>query len=179
LEDLKFHCGDIGTIAALRRRFSYVAPRFNQRRFYTMKNILKSKGFRTLSFATMLGGVTLLSGGTANAQISIGIRIGPPPPPRVVRVFPSRPGPDYIFIQGYWYPVGNHYQWRDGYWIRAPFPGAFWVEPRYEQGRYIAGYWGRPDRRDFDRHDNGRRPNNDRGRDEGWRDDRGRGRDRN
>src|SRR5258708_28879704 len=42
-------------------------------------------------------------------QVSVGIRIGPPPPPRVVRVVPRAPGPDYVWVEGYWYPVGNHY----------------------------------------------------------------------
>ena len=141
-----------------------------------MRNILMSKGFRTLSLASVLGGATLLFGSAANAQISIGIRIGPPPPPRVVRVLPRRPGPDYIFVQGYWYPVGNHYKWHDGYWARAPFPGAYWVAPRYAEGRYIAGFWGN-NRRDFDRHDN-RRDNHDRDRGQSFNDNRGRGHDR-
>ncbi len=67
-----------------------------------------------------------------SAQISIGIRIGPPPPPRVVRVLPPNPGPDFMWVEGYWFPVGNHYKWHDGYWTRAPYPGARWVAPRHD-----------------------------------------------
>jgi len=133
-----------------------------------MKSILKDKKVRTLFFATGLMSATLLFGGSANAQVSIGIRIGPPPPPRVVRVLPRRPSPDYVFVQGYWYPVGNHYKWRNGYWARTPFAGAYWVAPRYSGGQYIAGFWGG---RRFDRDD--RRGNGFRDRDH----DRGRGRD--
>jgi hypothetical protein len=54
----------------------------------------------------------------AFAQVSIGIQIGPPPPPRVVRVQPARPGTDFIWVEGYWHPVGNHYKWHNGYWTR-------------------------------------------------------------
>jgi hypothetical protein len=87
----------------------------------------------------------------AFAQVSIGIQIGAPPPPRVVRVMPARPGPEFVWVGGYWYPVGNHYKWHDGYWSRPVYGGARWVEPRYEGGRYFAGYWdGDAGRRDHD-----------------------------
>src|SRR4051812_8308657 len=75
------------------------------------------------------------------AQLSIGIRIGAPPPMRVVRVQPRSPGPEYLWVSGYWYPVGNRYKWHDGYWTRPAFSGARWVQPRYEGDRYYNGYW--------------------------------------
>ena len=73
----------------------------------------------------------LLSGGVASAQVSIGVRIGPPPPPRVVRVVPHRPASDYVWVTGYWYPVRGHYAWRDGYWTRPPYRDSRWIAPRY------------------------------------------------
>src|SRR5262245_21461074 len=76
--------------------------------------------------------LALLLGLPAFAQVSIGIRIGPPPRPRVVRVVPARPGPDYSWIDGYWYPVGTRYVWHSGYWTRAPYPAARWIAPRFE-----------------------------------------------
>lgn len=86
-------------------------------------------------------------------QVSIGIEIGAPPPPRVVRALPPRPGPDFVWIEGYWYPVGHHYKWHPGYWSRPIYGGARWVAPRYEGGRYFAGYWDGPGgRRDHDHH---------------------------
>jgi hypothetical protein len=91
---------------------------------------------RTLMLAAML-----LACGSVFAQISIGIRIGPPPPPRVVRVLPPRPGPEFVWIAGYWYPVGRHYKWHAGYWTRAPYPGARWVLPRYDSGQFFVGFW--------------------------------------
>lgn len=105
------------------------------------------------------------------AQVSIGISIGPPPPPRVVYVRPACPGPEFMWVEGYWYPVGHRYRWHEGYWTRAPFAGALWIAPRWEEGRFYEGYWeGRHERvmhdhrwdRDHDRdwhdhdHDHGR-----------------------
>jgi hypothetical protein len=94
--------------------------------------------------ATIVLAATLLTTGPVfGAQVSIGIRIGPPPPPRVVRVLPPTPGPDYVWVDGYWYPVGagHHWKWHPGYWTRVPYQGARWYSPRYEGGEYFEGYW--------------------------------------
>jgi hypothetical protein len=117
--------------------------------------------------------LALLAGGSLfGGQISIGIQIGPPPPPRVIAVVPDSPGPEFVWIAGYWYPVRGRYRWHPGYWSRPPYEGARWVVPRYEGSEYFVGYWegdrGRVehehrwdrdhDRRDFDRkHDRGHR----------------------
>jgi hypothetical protein len=83
----------------------------------------------------------LIAGGAAFGQVSIGIRIGAPPPPRVVRVRPSTPGPGYVWIDGYWYAVGNRYKWHEGYWTRPPYEGAVWVVPHHDGERFFEGYW--------------------------------------
>lgn len=83
----------------------------------------------------------LLAAGAVFGQVSVGIQIGPPPPPRVVRVLPPRPGPGWIWVEGYWYPVGHHYKWHDGYWTRAPYGDARWVAPRYDGRMFFNGYW--------------------------------------
>jgi hypothetical protein len=84
----------------------------------------------------------LLTSSAIFAQVSVGILIGqPPPPPRVIRVLPPSPGPEYTFVAGYWYPVGNHYKWHDGYYTRPAYRGARWVAPRHDGKRYYAGYW--------------------------------------
>jgi hypothetical protein len=85
--------------------------------------------------------VLLLAAGSALAQFSVGIRIGAPPPMRVVRVHPRTPGPDYTWVNGYWYPENNRYQWHAGYWTRPPYAGARWVEPRHDGQEYYQGYW--------------------------------------
>jgi hypothetical protein len=97
----------------------------------TMRNFL----------GTVLLSALLLAGVPALAQVSLGIRIGPPPAPRAYRVQPARPGPDYVWIDGYWYPVGGHYRWHEGYWTLPPYGGARWVGPRYEGSQFYNGYW--------------------------------------
>ena len=92
---------------------------------------------RTALLATML----LASGAVIDAQVSFGIRIGPPPQPRVVRVLPARPGPEFVWIDGYWYPSGSHYKWHDGYWTRPPYEGARWIAPHHDGQQYFEGYW--------------------------------------
>lgn len=83
----------------------------------------------------------ILAGGTLAAQVSLGITIGAPPPPRVVRVRPRTPGPDYFWVDGYWYPVGGRYRWHDGYWTRPPYAGARWIAPHHDGRQFFGGYW--------------------------------------
>lgn len=85
--------------------------------------------------------VAALAAGTMFGQVSFGIRIGPPPAPRVLRVHPRQPGPGYMWIDGYWFADGGHYRWHDGYWTRPPYAGAVWVAPRYEGDQFYGGYW--------------------------------------
>ncbi len=134
---------------------------------------------RSFITTTLLAAI-LASGPVFGAQ-SIGIRIGPPPPPRVVRVLPPKPGPDFIWVDGYWYPDGNRYRWHEGYWTRPPYPGARWVMPHHDGRQFFEGYWegerGRiqhdhrwdhdrdRDFRDKDRDDRDRNRNRDRDRD--------------
>jgi hypothetical protein len=90
---------------------------------------------------TLVAAILLVSSSAYAGQISLGIRIGPPPAPRVVRVLPRQPGPDYVWIGGYWYPVGNRYVWHAGYWSRPPYAGAHWVGPRHDGTMFFNGYW--------------------------------------
>jgi WXXGXW repeat (2 copies) len=78
---------------------------------------------------------------TCAAQVSVGITIGAPPPPRVLAVRPVAPGPDFVWLDGYWFVDGHKWKWHPGYWTRAPYVGAHWVGPRYEGGKFYAGYW--------------------------------------
>lgn len=96
---------------------------------------------RSFLKTTLIAAMLLIGGSAFGAQISIGIRIGPPPPPRVVRVLPPRPGPELIWVEGYWYPVGRRYRWHEGYWTRPPYAGARWVVPHHDGERFFAGYW--------------------------------------
>jgi hypothetical protein len=96
---------------------------------------------KTYVRTALLAAMLLVGGAAFGAQFSVGIRIGAPPPPRVVRVVPRSPGAGYMRIDGYWYPVGNKYKWHDGYWTRAPYAGARWVAPHHDGSQYFQGYW--------------------------------------
>jgi hypothetical protein len=91
--------------------------------------------------AALLAGAILCSVSAVRAQVSIGIEIGAPPPPRAVYVQPPQPGSDFVWVEGYWYPVGTHYKWHQGYWTHPPYEGAVWVAPYHDGQRYFAGYW--------------------------------------
>jgi hypothetical protein len=85
--------------------------------------------------------VALFTLASVSAQVNIGIRIGPPPAPRVLRMAPQSPGFGYVWVDGYYYPVNNRYRWHDGYWTRPPYPAARWVAPRYDSDRFYGGRW--------------------------------------
>ncbi len=90
-----------------------------------------------------------------------------------MRFQPARPGPDFVWVDGYWYPRGNRYRWHEGYWTRAPFNGARWMGPRHENGMYYQGYWdGDRGRMDHDHHWDRQRDRRDRDRREHDKDDR-------
>jgi hypothetical protein len=90
----------------------------------------------------LIAATLLMAVGTAfGAAIGIGIEIGPPPPPRVVHVRPAAPGPDYAWVDGYWYVANHRYVWHDGYWTRPPYGGAIWVRPHHDGHQYFDGYW--------------------------------------
>ena len=77
----------------------------------------------------------------AHAQISFDVHTGTPPAaPRAYRV-PPQPGPDYVWVEGYWYPVNGQYRWHNGYWTHPPYPDAYWVAPYYQGGAYYTGHW--------------------------------------
>lgn len=112
---------------------------------------------------------------SSGAQLSVGILIGPPPPPRVIYATPA-PAPDFVWVQGYWYPVGRQYVWHEGYWTRPPYEGAYWVAPHYDGERYYEGYWNGKHGK-MKHHHHGDRDRDDQGEDHD-RDDHDRHRDR-
>jgi len=126
--------------------------------------------FKTCMGTLLLASAIFASAPAANSQVSVGIVIGTPPPPRVVAVRPECPGPEaeYSWVEGYWYPVSGHYYWHRGYWTRRPYEGAVWVVPHYEGGRYYGGYWNGPRGRFEHDHHWDRDRDRDRGR---WHDD--------
>jgi hypothetical protein len=83
----------------------------------------------------------LFAAAAAFGQVSIGIRIGAPPPLRIEHHRPPPPGPGFFFVEGYWYAAGHSYKWHPGYWTRPPYEGARWIAPRHDGERFYAGYW--------------------------------------
>jgi WXXGXW repeat (2 copies) len=80
------------------------------------------------------------------AQIAVGVSIRIAPPLLPVYVQPPIPGPDYIWVPGYWAWGDDDYYWVPGTWVLAPYPGLLWT-PGYwgwRDGIYVwnAGYWG-------------------------------------
>ena len=94
------------------------------------------KIFNALAISALVVGFA----SAAHAQVSVGVRIGPPPAPRAYKV-PPQPRGDREWVEGYWTPQGSHYRWHDGTWARPPRPGAYWVQPYYADGRYYSGRW--------------------------------------
>lgn len=101
----------------------------------------EANDMRAFIKTALLAVMLLASMSVAGAQVSIGVRIGPPPPPPGVYVLPARPGPEFVWVEGYWYPVGRHYRWHEGYWTRPPYEGARWVAPRHDGEQFFEGYW--------------------------------------
>ena len=80
-------------------------------------------------------GLLLIAVPPGHAQTSFSFSFGTPPPePRRYRV-PPRPGADYHWVEGYWYPSNRRWFWHNGYWTRPPLPDSYWVEPYWEGGR--------------------------------------------
>ncbi len=78
---------------------------------------------------------------TSHAQVSFDVHLGTPPPaPRAYRV-PPQPGPDYVWVEGYWYPANGQYRWHNGYWTRPPYANAYWVAPYYQANQDYTGHW--------------------------------------
>ncbi len=108
---------------------------------------------KTLLAAALLA-VALAS---ASACMVVGggwVTVAPPEP--VVEVRAVSPGPDFIWIPGYYDYSGGGYVWVAGRWARPPHRNAEWVPDRWEHQdkgyRHVKGHWrDRGEGRDRDR----------------------------
>jgi hypothetical protein len=103
---------------------------------------MKIKTMDSLRVAAVLG--LIASPLLADISLNIGIDAGPPPPPREVIV--ASPGPDYVWVGGFWDGAPGHYTWVRGHWDRPPHGYAHWAAPRWERGpdghyRKVEGGW--------------------------------------
>jgi hypothetical protein len=95
-------------------------------------------GFKA-SIATYAACVTLAFGGVTGVT---GCVVNEAAPVREDR--PAAPGPQAVWVGGYWHWTGIQYAWIPGHWD-APPPGATWSAPVYtaRDGRYFyeSGGW--------------------------------------
>ena len=87
--------------------------------------------------------------GTAQAQVSVDIRVNLAPPPLPFYEQPVIPAEGYIWVPGFWAwdEMEADYYWVPGTWVEPPQPELLWT-PAYwgwDDGRYFfhPGYWGR------------------------------------
>ena len=79
----------------------------------------------------------------AAAHVDFGIAVGsppPPPPPVVAGPVGVAPGPDYVWVPGYWDWAGGQWVWVDGKWILPPRGHRVWVAPMIDF-RLHRGHW--------------------------------------
>lgn len=73
-----------------------------------------------------------------------GVIVSGPPPAPVREDRPAAPGPQSVWVGGYWHWTGIQYSWIPGHWD-APPPGSTWNAPVYtaRDGRYFyeSGSW--------------------------------------
>lgn len=71
------------------------------------------------------------------------IRVAPPAPRHEVII--TRPGPNHVWVPGYWRWSGRDYVWVGGVWQLPPRPRAVWVPGHYRRvpgGHvWIEGHW--------------------------------------
>src|SRR6266436_10124444 len=77
-------------------------------------------------------GALLATAIVAPSSAQISVYIGTPPPPIRYEEYGPTPGPDFVWVDGYWEPVGHRYRWVRGRWDRPPYQGAYWSHPHYD-----------------------------------------------
>jgi hypothetical protein len=64
-----------------------------------------------------------------------------PPPPRAEVIVDAAPGPEYIWVGGYWGRYRDNWHWVNGRWAIRPHVNATWVDGRWDRGS--RGYYWR------------------------------------
>jgi hypothetical protein len=84
---------------------------------------------------------------TSSPPPSRGVVVSGPPPPAVAEARTAPPGPNAVWLDGYWHWTGAQYAWIPGHWEQPP-PGAAWYGPRYVSSEgshfYEPGGWRSP-----------------------------------
>jgi hypothetical protein len=77
--------------------------------------------------------------GVAVETPGVEVDVTGPPPTDIVEVQPIMPGPDFIWVGGYWGWGPRGWVWSHGYWGHPPRRGAVWLRPHYvyRGGRHV------------------------------------------
>ncbi len=96
---------------------------------------------RTLALACVTGALLFAGSNHASAQVGVVIRVGTPPPPRVVEHPWARPYRDAVWIDGHHEWINGRWVWVGGYYAYPPRRGAVWVGGYWRHGYWHQGYW--------------------------------------
>ena len=95
------------------------------------RNLDVSRVVRTLAGAALLA----LAIGAASACVVAGggmfVAVAPPAP--IMEVRAGAPGPDFVWVPGFYRWDGGAYRWERGRWEHPPRRGARWEPGRWEQ----------------------------------------------
>lgn len=96
-----------------------------------LKALAIAAGVLTGLLLTTTGCYVGVRGGPVGAEFEVDA----PPPVVHEEVVVARPGPEYVWIGGYWdWEVSRRsYVWREGRWERPPHARAVWVPAHYER----------------------------------------------
>jgi hypothetical protein len=89
----------------------------------------------------------------ADLSLNIGVRVDDaPPPPRHEEVVGVAPGPDYVWVGGFWDGSPGHYTWTRGHWDRPPHGRGVWNAPHWDRDHDGHYHMTRGEWRDDPRH---------------------------
>jgi hypothetical protein len=98
---------------------------------------------RSLTAALLLGASLAAGACAAGTSGRLYVRTGPPPL-RTEAVLVS-PGPQYVWVPGYYRYDGRAYVWVAGQYERPPRPRARWATGHWQQDRrgwfWVDGHW--------------------------------------
>jgi|GEM_PF-1261680 len=108
-------------------------------------------GLGLLSIAGFTTSSASASGALAGISINIAIE-APPPELRHEVIIGVSPGPDFVWVGGYWDGAPGHYSWVGGHWDRPPHAHSRWFAPHWDKDRdghyhQTRGEWRDDDRR--------------------------------
>jgi len=98
---------------------------------------------KRLALAVALVALAACYYGPPSGAVIVGAR----PPAYRVEVVGVAPGPEFVWVGGYWAWGGAEYTWVPGRWVARPYARAAWVPGRWRSARHgwfwEPGHWRR------------------------------------